>query len=178
VRAVLVYLLALLAAVSAGVSATFPLQLASIHRSAWKGNSQEFAPKGCGWHYGAAGQASSEETPLLSIFPTKILLASDGSKDAELAAATAVDLAKSTGSELHLVSVFPDPAYVHPYYETHFPQAAERLRREARKGRQEVLDERVERIREAGAASRRHTSGREKRPRRSSLWQRSLRWAS
>jgi hypothetical protein len=33
-----------------------------------------------------AGQASSEErTPFMSIFPTKILLATDGSKDAELA---------------------------------------------------------------------------------------------
>jgi nucleotide-binding universal stress UspA family protein len=86
----------------------------------------------------------------MSIFPTKILLATDGSKHAELAATTAVDLAKSTGSELHVVSVFPGPGYVHPYYETHFPEAAERLRREARKERQEVLDERVERIREAG----------------------------
>jgi hypothetical protein len=51
VRAVLVYLLALLAAVSAGVSATFPLHLAPIHTSAWKGHSQEFAPKACGWHH-------------------------------------------------------------------------------------------------------------------------------
>jgi nucleotide-binding universal stress UspA family protein len=99
-----------------------------------------------------AGQASSEETPFMSIFPTKILLASDGSKDAELAATTALDLVKTTGSELHVVSVFPGPAYVHPYYETHFPQAAERLRHEARSGRQEVLDERVERIREAGGS--------------------------
>jgi hypothetical protein len=36
----------------------------------------------------------------MSIFPTKILLATDGSRDAE-AAATAVGLAKITGSELH-----------------------------------------------------------------------------
>jgi nucleotide-binding universal stress UspA family protein len=88
----------------------------------------------------------------MSIFPTKILLATDGSQDAELAASTAVDLAKTTGSELHVVSVFPGPAYVHPYYETHFPEAAERLRREARKERQEILDERVERIQEAGGS--------------------------
>ena len=88
----------------------------------------------------------------MSIFPTKILLATHGSEDAELAATTAVNLAKSTGSELHVVDVFPGPAYVHPYYETHFPEAAERLRREARKGRQEVLDERVERIGELGGS--------------------------
>ena len=78
----------------------------------------------------------------MSIFPTKILLATDGSEEAELATTTAVDLAGSTGSELHVVSVFPGSAYVHPYYETHFPEAAERLRREAHKGRQEMLDER------------------------------------
>ena len=88
----------------------------------------------------------------MSIFPTLILLATDGSKDAELAATSALDLAITTGSELHVVSVFPGPGYAHPYYETHFPEAAERLRREARKERQQILDERVERIREAGGS--------------------------
>jgi nucleotide-binding universal stress UspA family protein len=83
-------------------------------------------------------------------FPTKLLLASDGSKEAELAATSAADLARSTGSELHVVSVFPGTAYVHPYYEVRFPEAAERLRREAREQRQEMLDEQVERIRKAG----------------------------
>jgi nucleotide-binding universal stress UspA family protein len=86
----------------------------------------------------------------MSIFPTKILVATDGSKDAELAAATAADLARSTASELHVVSVFPGSAYVHPYYEVRFPEAAERLRREAQEERQEMLDEQVERIRKAG----------------------------
>jgi hypothetical protein len=38
-----------------------------------------------------AGQASSEETPFMSIFPTTILLATDGSKDAKLAATTALN---------------------------------------------------------------------------------------
>ena len=41
----------------------------------------------------------------MSIFPTKILLATDGSKDAELAATTAIDLANKTGSELHVVHI-------------------------------------------------------------------------
>jgi nucleotide-binding universal stress UspA family protein len=85
-------------------------------------------------------------------FPIKMLLATDGSKDAELAATAAIDLARNTGSELHVVTVFPGSAYVHPYYETHFPEAAERLRREARNERQEILDKRVERIREAGGS--------------------------
>jgi nucleotide-binding universal stress UspA family protein len=41
----------------------------------------------------------------VSIFPTKILLATDGSREAELATQTAVDLAQKTGSELHVVHV-------------------------------------------------------------------------
>jgi nucleotide-binding universal stress UspA family protein len=40
----------------------------------------------------------------MSIFPTKILLATDGSEDAELAATTAVGLARSTASELQHAS--------------------------------------------------------------------------
>jgi nucleotide-binding universal stress UspA family protein len=83
-------------------------------------------------------------------FPTKMLLATDGSRDAELATTTAAVLADSIGSELHVVTVFPGSAYVHPYYEVHFPEAAEQLRRVAREERQEMLDEQVERIREAG----------------------------
>src|SRR5215217_6284915 len=39
----------------------------------------------------------------MSTFPTKILLAIDGSEDALLAATTAVDVANSTDSELHVV---------------------------------------------------------------------------
>ena len=44
----------------------------------------------------------------MSIFPTKILLATDGSADADLAATTSLDLAASTGSELHVVYVGPN----------------------------------------------------------------------
>ena len=39
----------------------------------------------------------------MSIFPTKILLATDGSEEAVLAARSAVDIANKTGSELHVV---------------------------------------------------------------------------
>lgn len=41
----------------------------------------------------------------MSIFPTKILLATDGSEEAELAASTAADLAKASASELHVLHV-------------------------------------------------------------------------
>jgi nucleotide-binding universal stress UspA family protein len=49
-----------------------------------------------------AGAASSEEDHM-SIFPTKILLATDGSTEAERATDTAVDLAKMSDSELHVI---------------------------------------------------------------------------
>jgi nucleotide-binding universal stress UspA family protein len=39
----------------------------------------------------------------VSIFPTKILLATDGSREADLAAETVVGLAQKAGSELHVV---------------------------------------------------------------------------
>jgi nucleotide-binding universal stress UspA family protein len=41
----------------------------------------------------------------MSIFPTRFLLATDGSDDAQLAALRAVELAETTDSELHVVHV-------------------------------------------------------------------------
>ena len=87
----------------------------------------------------------------MSIFPTTILLATDSSEEARLAALTAADLAKSTGSELHVVMVFQESANVHPYYEVRFPKAAELLRQQGREEVQKVLDEQVGRIRKDGA---------------------------
>jgi hypothetical protein len=43
----------------------------------------------------------------MSIFPTTILLATDGSKEAQLATKTAATLATSTNSELHVIHVGP-----------------------------------------------------------------------
>lgn len=88
----------------------------------------------------------------MSIFPTKVLLATDGSKDAELALSTAVDLANSTNSELHVMTAspgMPDPAYAaHEAslrYET-YEEAQEAITGEARK----ILEEQVRKIEEAG----------------------------
>lgn len=88
----------------------------------------------------------------MSIFPTKILLATDGSKDAELALSTAVDIARSTDSELHVVTVAPggpDPVYAaHEAgfdYES-YEEAREAVLREAR----EILDGQVRKVEELG----------------------------
>jgi nucleotide-binding universal stress UspA family protein len=48
----------------------------------------------------------------MSIFPTRILLATDASEEAALAARTATDIADKTDSELHVVLVGLSAAYV------------------------------------------------------------------
>ena len=45
----------------------------------------------------------------MSGFPTTILAATDGSEDATLAVRAAADLSGRTGSELHVVHVWPGP---------------------------------------------------------------------
>jgi nucleotide-binding universal stress UspA family protein len=85
----------------------------------------------------------------VSIFPTRVLLATDGSKEADLAATTAADLAEKTNSELHIVTVAEDP-YLATDFTLHFPEAAERHRQEVRKEVQAMLDRQVERVQEAG----------------------------
>ena len=85
----------------------------------------------------------------MNIFPTKILLATDGSEEAELAAATAVGLAKENGSELHVVHVGPGlPLYELPDYPERFQEVVREQRRQA----QRILDEQVRRVEDLGAA--------------------------
>ena len=78
----------------------------------------------------------------MSIFPTKVLLATDGSAEAQLAATTAADLATSTNSELHVVHV----GEWRPTYLAQTEEEPAELRREARR----LLDEEVRRVEEAG----------------------------
>lgn len=78
----------------------------------------------------------------MSIFPTKILLATDGSKDAELALSTSVDLADSTKSELHVVTVAPG----YPSYDVRRPEVVEQLREQA----EEILEDQVKKIEQMG----------------------------
>jgi nucleotide-binding universal stress UspA family protein len=82
----------------------------------------------------------------MSIFPTTFLLATDGSREAELAATTAAEMAKSTDSELHVLHVGEVPVVYHPErhgyrveYEEHEKEA------------QQLLEAQVERIKGAGA---------------------------
>ena len=73
----------------------------------------------------------------MSIFPTKILLATDGSEEAQLALGTAVDIATSTSSELHVATVMGGRAY-----HIEMQEIVDQLRQ---RGRQ-MLDEQVKKI--------------------------------
>ena len=78
----------------------------------------------------------------MSIFPTTILLATDGSEEARLAATTAADLADSTDSELHVVHV----GELRPTFLAQTESEPAELEREARR----KLDEEARRVEEAG----------------------------
>jgi nucleotide-binding universal stress UspA family protein len=104
--------------------------------------------------------ATSEEDEM-SIFPTRILLATDGSGEAKLATGTAVDLARMSDSELHVVYVLdaaPSPALLYP--EATDPEGVEipdqvlqqDLERRAEQRGREILDAEAESVRSAGGA--------------------------
>ena len=96
----------------------------------------------------------------MSIFPTRILLTIDGSREAELAARTAADLAQKTHSEVHVVhavSIAPVGPLVYPEatdlqsveLEAEIKEEDQRIsERRAR----EVLEAEVEKIRSSGGA--------------------------
>ncbi len=95
----------------------------------------------------------------MSIFPTRILLATDGSEDAAHATEGAIELSKETSSELHVVYVGED-AYsavlVYPQatdsggIEQQDPVFLEELERQFEQMARRVLDTEVEKVRAAG----------------------------
>jgi nucleotide-binding universal stress UspA family protein len=94
----------------------------------------------------------------MSIFPTRMLLATDASKEAELAARSAVELADKTGSELHVVHVL-DVTSWHLAYpgasgfdgpELQDPVLEEDLRRISEQRAGELLNAEAEKIRSVG----------------------------
>src|SRR3712207_4168124 len=92
------------------------------------------------------GKRSGRELPRkefnqMNSFTKKILLATDGSEDADLASRAAIELSNRTGSELHVVHVWHDvPA---PHFDS-FVRA--QLRQEA----EETLQMQLEGIEQAG----------------------------
>lgn len=100
------------------------------------------------WSVCTKDQRRSSKKNEMSSIPTKILLATDGSEETELATLVAVELANSTGSELHLVHVKLLPL-TPPYPDVldwRWKEELERAEREAR----ELLDEQVKKVEDAG----------------------------
>jgi nucleotide-binding universal stress UspA family protein len=94
----------------------------------------------------------------MSIFLTRILLAIDGSEDAQLAATTAVDVANSTGSDLHIIHARLGLPWTTGYYSaTEPPTTNIGSEEEARQRVLQWLDDQVERIEaEGGSVTQAH----------------------
>src|SRR5215218_9644696 len=73
--------------------------------------------------------------------PEKVLLATDGSKDAALAARAAVDVCERTGAELHVV---------HVWYSVPTARLRPFMRAELKKLGNELLEEGVKRVEDSG----------------------------
>jgi nucleotide-binding universal stress UspA family protein len=92
----------------------------------------------------------------MTLFPTKIVLATDGSEDANQAARTAADLAQKTSSELHVVYVGGEGFYETPLVDLatleptwiarEYPDLISNLERTER----ELLDNEIEQVQAAG----------------------------
>jgi nucleotide-binding universal stress UspA family protein len=92
---------------------------------------------------------SKKEVTLMSMFPTKILLATDGSEEARLAAQAAAELSKETGSEVHIAYVLPSPRELrahHVYSQEVMRSVLEQAEGEART----FLEEQAKQLRESG----------------------------
>ena len=92
----------------------------------------------------------SEEVGEMSIFPTKILLATDGSEEAELALHTAVALAKSTDSELHVLTAMPDLPDLDYMVNTYPFRSRDEALEAFEQGTKTILEEQVRKITDAG----------------------------
>jgi nucleotide-binding universal stress UspA family protein len=85
----------------------------------------------------------------MSIFPTKILLATDGSEEARQAAQAAAELSKDTGSEVHVTYVLPPPRELrghHTYSRDVMRSVLEQAEGEARS----FLEAQAQQVRESG----------------------------
>jgi nucleotide-binding universal stress UspA family protein len=85
----------------------------------------------------------------VSVFPTKILLATDGSDEARQAAQAAAELSKDTGSEVHVAYVLPSPRELrghHVYSEEVMQSVTERAEEDGRS----FLEEQAQQLRSSG----------------------------
>jgi nucleotide-binding universal stress UspA family protein len=91
------------------------------------------------------------------MFPTKIVLTTDGSEEARRVAGLAVNLAEGLDSELHLVHVEPVPSvYTLPESAIYDPDLGNEVREEAERAARERLDAEIEVLELSGKVSGSH----------------------
>lgn len=94
----------------------------------------------------AGNQSAPERRRKVSIFPTRILLATDGSEEADLASRTALDLAGKMNSELHVVHIHHPRQVPYAYDERYTELEQEPAGGEAKA----LLERQVRKIEQAG----------------------------
>ena len=85
----------------------------------------------------------------MSVFPTRILLAIDGSEESRRAVQAAAELSNDTGSEVHVTYVLPSPAQLrghHLYSREVMHSITERAEEEGRS----FLEDQAEQLRSSG----------------------------
>ena len=85
----------------------------------------------------------------MSIFPTKILLATDGSEEARQAAQAAAGLSKDTGSEVHVTYVLPSPRELRGHH-LYSREVMESVLEQAEGEANSFLEEQAKQIGESG----------------------------
>jgi nucleotide-binding universal stress UspA family protein len=85
----------------------------------------------------------------MSIFPTKILLATDGSDEARQAAQAAAELSKDTGSEVHITYVLPSPRELRGHH-TYSREVMSSVLEQAEGDARSFLEEQAKQIGESG----------------------------
>ena len=86
----------------------------------------------------------------MSVFPTAILLATDGSEEGKRATQAAIELSRDTSSELHVVYVLPTPAQLIGHH-LYSDEIRESLIGGAEREAERFLNEQAERIESDGA---------------------------
>ncbi len=85
----------------------------------------------------------------MGVFPTKILLATDGSEEAVRATQAATELSRDTGSEVHVVYVLPAPAQLIGHH-LYSDEIKDSLIGRAERDAERFLKEQAERIESDG----------------------------
>jgi nucleotide-binding universal stress UspA family protein len=86
----------------------------------------------------------------MSFFPRTILLATDGSEEANLAAQAAAELSRETGSEVHIIYTLPTPAELIGHH-LYTDEIRDSLIGGAERDAEKFLKEQAERLESEGA---------------------------